>query len=115
MQVGCVVSAGASRLWYVWHSLFDSILNECVPLSLTLDFIFSPATDRSSMTLNCTKKKKKPATSDICWPHTNAPLLPPPFFSLLNASLKLHLPPPSPSLPPPPSPCSPGDWVNSTE
>lgn len=38
MQVGCVLTAGASQLRYVWHGLFDSILKHSrVSLSLSLD------------------------------------------------------------------------------
>lgn len=38
MQVGCVLTAGASQLWYVWHGSFDSILkHSSVSLSLSLD------------------------------------------------------------------------------
>lgn len=51
MQVGCVLTAGASQLWYVWHGLFDSILKHRVSLLPSLDFIFSSPGEKLGLIL----------------------------------------------------------------
>lgn len=116
MQVGCVLTAGASQLWYVWHGLFDSILKHWVSLLPSPDFIFSSPGEKLGSDANGCYEIR------VLF-HANAfSLSPPP--PLLDASFKLLstssiITPPTPPFPfccaLSHSPRSPGDWVNSTE
>lgn len=118
MQVGCVLTAGASQLRYVWHGLFDSILkHSSVSLSLSLDSFSVSLCEKLNVRWNGAETSSLKSEELF---HTNIFsvvffLFLTPLFKLLSTSSIITSPPPS--LPPPlsHSPLSPGDWVNSTE